>query len=84
MFIVVTQHKHRMREVPAYLYEGQSVVGEPVENYFGSYALIVDTGSADAPRAHYLRDRFASGMFGAVVFDTIEEANAYVADSKKL
>lgn len=84
MFIVVVSHKHRMREVPAYLYEGQTVVTEPVQNYFGSYAVIVDTGSADLYRTNYLRDRFASGMFGAVVFETLEEAKASVEDYKKL
>jgi hypothetical protein len=84
MFIVLTQHKHRMREVPAYLYEGQSVVGEPVENFFGTYGLIVDTGSDDLYRANYLRDRFASGMFGAVVFETLTDANKYIEDSKVL
>lgn len=84
MFIAVTQHQHRMREIPAYLYEGQSVVRQPEENFFGTYTAIVDTGSDDLYRANYLRDRLASGMFGAVVLTTREEADKYVEDGKKL
>jgi hypothetical protein len=73
-----------MREIPAYLYEGQSVVRQPEENYFKSWTCIVDTGSDDVFRANYVKDRLASGMFGTVLFATLEEANQFVEDGKKL
>lgn len=84
MFIVVTQHQHRMREIPAYLYEGQSVVRQPEENFFSTWTCIVDTGSEDVYRANYVKDRLASGMFGTVLFATREEADQFVEDGKKL
>ncbi len=83
MFIVVAGKEYRMREVPAYLYSGQTVAVQPVETLFGTYMLIVDTGSDDLYRANYVRDRIASGMFGAVLFESIEEATAYIEDAKK-
>jgi hypothetical protein len=84
MFIVVTQHQHRMREIPAYLYEGQSVVRQPEENYFGTFSAIVDTGTDEEYRSNYLKDRLASGMFGTVMFATLDEANQFVEDGKHL
>lgn len=78
MFIVVTGNKHRMREVPAYLYAGQSVVVEPREGLYGSYVTIVDTGTDEAYRSNYIKERLASGMFGTVMFDTLDEAIAYI------
>jgi hypothetical protein len=84
MFIVVTGQQHRMREVPAYLYEGQRVVQQPEENYFKSYTLIVDTGSEDRYRAEYVKDRLSSGMFGTVLFETLAEAQQFVEEGKKL
>lgn len=74
MFIVVTGNKHRMREVPAYLYHGQSVVVEPREGLYGSYVTIVDTGTDDAAISTYIKDRLSSGMFGTVLFRTLDEA----------
>lgn len=82
MFIVVAGKEYRMREVPAYLYSGQSVVVQPVAVEFGSYMLVVDTGSNDVYRANYVKDRIASGMFGTVLFETLEEAEAYIEGSK--
>jgi hypothetical protein len=82
MFIVVGGKSERMREVPAYLYSGQSVLVEPVETRFGSM-LIVDTGSEDRYRAEYVRDRINSGMFGAVLFESIEDAKAYINEAKQ-
>ena len=79
MFITVSGRAERMREVPAYLYEGQSIVAQPVETRFSS-VLIVDTGSAERYRAEYVRDRIASGMFGAVLFETLAEAEAYIKE----
>jgi hypothetical protein len=81
MFIVVSGAAHRMREVPAYLYEGQKVICHPVETRFNSM-VIVDTGSDDDYRARYLRDRIASGMFGAVTFKTEDEAVSYIEGAK--
>jgi hypothetical protein len=82
MFIVVAGKEHRMREIPAYLYEGQSVVVQPVETLYGTFMAVVDTGSANAYRASYVRDRIASGMFGAILFETLEEAEQYIEGSK--
>jgi len=76
MFIAVRGKLERMREVSAYLYNGQSVVTEPVTGPYGSF-VIVDAG-ADAYTANYLAGRLQSGMFGASVFGTLEEAKAYV------
>lgn len=73
-----------MREIPAYLYEGQSVVRQPEENYFKSYTAIVDTGTDEEYRSNYIKERLASGMFGTVMFPTLEEANQFVEDGKKL
>lgn len=81
MFIVVGGKAERMHEVQAYLYSGQIVLVQPVETRFGSM-LIVDTGDADTYRAEYVRDRINSGMFGAVLFETIEEAKAYIEEAK--
>lgn len=82
MFIVVTGREHRMREVPAYLYSGQTVVVQPVAVEFGSHMLIVDTGSEDVYRANYVKDRIASGMFGTVLFETLEAAQEFIEGSK--
>jgi len=81
-YIVVTGKQHRMREIPAYLYSGQTVVTEPVETLYGTYAVIVDTGSNDTYRANYVRDRISSGMFGAVVFTSRPEADAFIEGLK--
>jgi len=81
MFIVVGGKAERMREVPAYLYSGQSVAVQPVETRFGSMC-IVDTGSDDNYRATYLKERIGSGMFGAVLFETLAEAQAYIEEAK--
>lgn len=81
-YIVVTGKQHRMREIPAYLYSGQSVVTGPVETLYSTWAVIVDTGSNDSYRANYVRDRIASGMFGAVVFTSRPEADAFVEGLK--
>jgi hypothetical protein len=82
MYIVATGKEYRMREIPAYLYSGQTVVTEPEETMYGTFAVIVDTGSNDLYRANYVRDRIASGMFGAVVFTSRNEADAFVEDLK--
>lgn len=81
MFISVRGRENRMHEVNAYLYEGQSVISEPVTGRFGTF-VIVDAGT-DAYRAEYLRDRLQSGMFGAVLFDTpLEDVEAYIEAEK--
>jgi hypothetical protein len=84
MYIVVTQHQHRMREVPAYLYHGQHVIRQPEENYFGTWTCVVDTGTDDVSISNYLKDRLSSGMFGTVLFATLHEADQFVEDGKKL
>jgi hypothetical protein len=81
MFIAVRGKAARMAEVPAYLYSGQTVATEPVTGIYGTF-VIVDTGSADAYTANYVAGRLQSGMFGAKVFDTMAEAEAYVESEK--
>ena len=76
MFIAVRGKESRMQEVHAYLYNGQDIVTEPVSGIYGTF-VIVDAGP-DAYRANYVAGRLQSGMFGATVFDTLEEADAYV------
>lgn len=74
-YIVVTGQERRMREVEAYLYTGQSVIAGPVQTGWGSYAVIVESPEANA---QYVADRLGSGMFGARVFDTRQDADAYI------
>ena len=78
MFIVVRGKAERMREIPRYLYEGQSVAVQPVETRYGSSMLIVDTGTDDNYLSNYIAERLHSGMFGAVLFGTLAEAQAYI------
>ncbi len=83
MFIVVTGKSSRMHEVNAYLYEGQAVFTGPHETRFDGLSVsVVDTGSADKYRAEYVRDRLGSGMFGAVLFESIDEALDYAKNEK--
>jgi len=83
MFVVVGGKAENMRIIPAYLYSGQSIAVQPVETRFGSM-LIVDTGSDDLYRATYIKDRILSiGSFGAVLFETLADAQAYIEDAKE-
>lgn len=77
MFIAVRGKAERMQEVDAYLYNGQTVISEPVTGIYGTF-VVVDAGT-DAYRASYVAGRLQSGMFGATVFETREEADAYIA-----
>lgn len=79
-FIVVRGKADRMASVERYLYEGQSVVSEPVTGLYGTF-VIVDTGTDESYRSEYILGRLQSG-FGAVMFDTREEADAYIASEK--
>jgi hypothetical protein len=82
MFIVVGGKPESLKSVPAYLYAGQSVITEePIPTFFGA-VVIVDTGSDDLYRAEYVRDRISSGLFGAKLFQTREEADAYIEEQK--
>lgn len=81
MFIAVRGKADRMQEVPAYLYSGQSVATEPVTGLYGTF-VVVDTGEDNAYASEYLAGRLQSGMFGATVFDTREEAEAYIEAEK--
>lgn len=80
MFIAVRGRSNRMHEIDAYLYNGQTVVSEPVEGTYGTF-VVVDAGT-DAYRASYVAGRLQSGMFGATVFETREEADAYIVAEK--
>jgi hypothetical protein len=71
-----------MREVQAYLYDGQKIISDPVTGTFGTF-VIVDTGDSDAYRCEYVRDRLQSGMFGATLFDSpLEDVEAYIEAEK--
>ena len=74
-YIVVRGAERYMPSIERYLYTGQSIVTEPVPTMFGSQVVIVESQDANA---QYVADRLMSGMFGAVVFDTREEADAYI------
>lgn len=83
MFIVVGSAGSSVNSVGAYLYAGQSIVGEAQGEGFLRF-VIVDTGSSedaerDEYRAGYLRDRLASGLFSARIFGTLEEAEEHIA-----
>lgn len=77
MRYLVVRGKSRtfVQTVERYLYDGQSVVSEPVETMFGSQVVIVESPDANA---QYVADRLQSGMFGARVFDTRTEAEDYI------
>lgn len=77
MFIVVRGKAERVAEVNAYLYAGQSVATGIINGTFGSFC-IVDTGTDDRYRSEYLLGRLQSGPFGAVMFDTMAEADKYI------
>lgn len=78
-FIAVKVPAHRIGEVTRYLYEGQKVITAPVETEFGGVAVIVELEAGTSRyRADYLADRFASGMIVAKVFETKDEAVAYI------
>ena len=79
MRYLVVRGKSRtfVQTVERYLYDGQSVVSEPVETMFGSQVVIVESPDANA---QYVADRLQSGMFGARVFDTRTEAEAAIAE----
>lgn len=64
-----------------YLYEGQKIVGEPVKTERGTVYLLVDTGTNDTYRSQYITDRLNSGPFGAKLFKSRPEAEAYIADN---
>lgn len=82
MFLTVRGKADRMHEVPAYLYTGQSVVTAPEITRYGSAVVIVDLGTTDRNRSEYVRDRLGSGLFGAVLFNTLEEATSYIESEK--
>ena len=79
MRYLVVRGKSRtfVQTVERFLYDGQSVVSEPVETMFGSQVVIVESPDANA---QYVADRLQSGMFGARVFDTRTEAEAAIAE----
>lgn len=79
MRYLVVRGKSRtfVQTVERYLYDGQSVVSEPVETMFGSQVVIVESPDDNA---QYVADRLQSGMFGSRVFDTRAEAEAAIAE----
>jgi len=76
MFVVARVKADRINEVQAYLYSGQRIVSEPVLNGLGSAMVIVESDHGLAGKM--LADRLASGLMGAIQFQTREEADAYV------
>jgi len=78
-FIAVKVPAHRIGEVSRYLYDGQRIVTAPVETEFGGLAVIVELEEGTSEyRANYLADRFASGSIVAQVFNSKDEASAYI------
>lgn len=78
-FIAVKVPAHRIGEVSRYLYEGQKIITAPVPTEFGDVAVIVELEAGTSRyRADYLADRFASGMIVAQVFESKDEATAYI------
>jgi hypothetical protein len=85
MAFIVVRGKNDERFVPTverFLYDGQTVVSEPVDNWFGSSMVVVDTGATSDYQTQYLADRFTSGNFGARAFQTREEADAYIESER--
>lgn len=80
MFISVRGKLERIREVDAYLYNGQKIVTEPVTGTYGTF-VVVDAGK-DAYRANYVAGRLQSGNFGTKVFETLAEALGYIEFEK--
>lgn len=76
MYIVARVRADRIHEVQAYLYNGQSIVSEPVMNGYGSAMVIVE--SAHGMSGKMLANRLASGLIGATQFQTRAEADTYV------
>jgi len=84
-YIVVGGRNDEMmhRTVSRYLYEGQTIIGLPVKiEDMGMQYLIVDTGTNDVYRSNYVKDRLNSGPFGAVLFTSLPEAEAYIDGMK--
>ena len=80
MFVVAKTTPERIDSVARYLYGGQRVVSEAVVGNRGLASVIVE--SAHGPAGNMLADRLASGMIGAVRFETLPEAEAYVSEDK--
>jgi hypothetical protein len=81
MFIVVRGKAERVAEINAYLYAGQTVATGVINGKYGSFC-IVDTGTDDKYRSEYLLNRIQSGPYGAIMFNTMMEADAYIAGEK--
>lgn len=78
-FIAVKVPAHRIGEVSRYLYDGQRIITAPVVTEFGALAVIVELEDGTSEyRANYLADRFGSGSIVAQVFNSKDEAAAYI------
>ena len=83
-YIVVSGTGDRFTErIQRFLYDGQKIVGEVKTTDYGVKLLIVDTGTNNQYRSEYIRDRISSGMFGAVLFTSLPEAEAGIAERQK-
>ena len=81
MFIVAKAKPNVIRSVNRYLYGGQEIVSEIVSGNRGIDYVVIDAGEF-GPVANMLADRLASGMIGAVKFETREEAIEFIAEDK--
>lgn len=81
MFIVAKAQPNVLRSVARYLYGGQEIVSETVSGNRGIDYVVIDAGEF-GPHGNMLRDRLASGMIGAVPFETREEADAFIDRDK--
>jgi hypothetical protein len=81
MFIVVRGKAERVAEINAYLYSGQKVATGLIHGTFGTFC-VVDTATDDRYASEYLLNRIQSGPYGATMFETMMEADAYIAAEK--
>lgn len=78
MFIIVTGQDLEARGMNRYLYGGQTVISAPKQAMFGEVAIV---HSESRNLARDLADRLSSGLFGARVVETEQEALDYIAEN---
>lgn len=77
VYIVATGRDLERYGFRRYLYNGQTVVQEPVQAQLGQYAVIEGDNEQIAQN---LADRLQSGLMGGRVCQTREDADDYIAE----
>lgn len=78
MYVTAVTKINRSKDVLAYLYNGQTIMTQPERTHFDTEFVII---SAPEPKmAQDLSDRLLSGNMGSRVFETRDEALAYMRD----